>query len=54
MISPVLHSRMRRSALVAALERGVEQATMRGDIAYLDSVYAPSFRFKQSKNARSG
>src|SRR5712691_8910770 len=36
------------SAVVAALERRIEQATMRGDVAYLDSVYAPSFRFKHS------
>ena len=36
------------SAVVAALERSIEQATMRGDVAYLDSVYAPSFRFKHS------
>jgi len=36
------------SAVVSALERSIEQATMRGDVAYLDSVYAPSFRFKHS------
>ena len=36
------------SGLIAALERRVELATMRGDGAYLDSVYAPSFRFKHS------
>lgn len=36
------------SAVIAALERRIEQATMRGDVAYLDSVYAPSFRFKHS------
>jgi ketosteroid isomerase-like protein len=36
------------SAVLAALERSVEQATMRRDVAYLDSVYAPSFRFKHS------
>jgi ketosteroid isomerase-like protein len=36
------------SATLVALERSVEQATMRGDAAYLDSIYAPSFRFKHS------
>jgi len=36
------------SAAIAALERRVEAATMRGDVAFLDSVYAPSFRFKHS------
>ncbi len=39
---------MRDSAVLVALERRVEQATMRGDVAYLDSMYAPSFRFKHS------
>jgi len=39
------------SAVVAALERRIEQATIRGDVAYLDSVYAPSFRFKHSTGA---
>ena len=36
------------SATVAALEQRVELATARGDVAYLDSVYATSFRFKHS------
>lgn len=36
------------SAEIAALEHRVEEATMRGDVAFLDSVYAPSFRFKHS------
>lgn len=36
------------SALIAAMERRIESATMRRDVAYLDSVYAPSFRFKHS------
>lgn len=36
------------SAEIAALEHRVEQATLRGDVAYLDSVYAPSFRFTHS------
>ncbi len=38
----------RDSAAIAALEYRVEQATQRGEVAYLDSIYAPSFRFKHS------
>lgn len=53
MLSPVVIGAQSRagssdSATVAALERKVEQATQRGDVAFLDSVYAPSFRFKHS------
>ncbi len=36
------------SAAVAALEQRVEEATMRRNVAFLDSVYAPTFRFKHS------
>lgn len=36
------------SAALVALEHRVEQATLRGDVPFLDSVYAPSFRFKHS------
>ena len=36
------------SATLVTLEHRVEQATQRGDVAFLDSVYAPSFRFKHS------
>ena len=36
------------SAALAALEHRVEQATLRADVPFLDSVYAPSFRFKHS------
>jgi ketosteroid isomerase-like protein len=36
------------SAAIALLERRVEDAVVRGDAAFLDSVYAPSFRFKHS------
>lgn len=36
------------SALLVAIELRIESATMRRDVAYLDSVYAPSFRFKHS------
>ena len=42
------------SAVVAALEHRIEQATLRGDVAYLDSVYAPSFRFKHSTGESFG
>jgi len=36
------------SAAIAGLERRVEDAVVRGDAAFLDSVYAPTFRFKHS------
>ncbi len=36
------------SSVIAALEHRVERATMERDAAFLDSVYAPSFRFKHS------
>ncbi|HEV2125127.1 MAG TPA: nuclear transport factor 2 family protein [Chloroflexota bacterium] len=31
---------------IAALEHRVEEATRLGDVAFLDSIYAPTFRFK--------
>ena len=36
------------SAALAAMELRIESATMRRDVTYLDSVLAPSFRFKHS------
>ncbi len=36
------------SAILVALELRVEQATMRGEVASLDSIYAPSFRFQHA------
>jgi ketosteroid isomerase-like protein len=36
------------SATIAALEKRVETAVAKRDAAFLDSVYAPSFRFKHS------
>ena len=42
------------SAVVATLEGRIEKATMRGDVAFLDSVYAPSFRFKHSTGDLEG
>ena len=36
------------SAAIALLEQRVETATAQRDAAFLDSVYAPSFRFKHS------
>jgi ketosteroid isomerase-like protein len=36
------------SAAIAALEQRVETAVARGDAAFLESVYAPSFRFRHS------
>jgi ketosteroid isomerase-like protein len=39
------------SAAIAQIEQRIEQATARGDVAYLDSVYAPSFRFRHSTGA---
>ncbi len=36
------------SSVIAALEHRVERATMERDAAFLDSAYAPSFRFKHS------
>jgi ketosteroid isomerase-like protein len=38
----------RDSAAVAALEVRVEDAVLRGDAAFLDRVYAPTFRFKHA------
>jgi hypothetical protein len=34
--------------ILAALEHRVEDATRRGDVVFLDSIYAPSFRFTHS------
>ena len=36
------------SAMIAALEQRIEDAVTRRDAAFLDSVYAPTFRFKHS------
>ena len=36
------------SAAIAALERRVEDAFVKRDVAFLDSAYAPGFRFKHS------
>ena len=36
------------SATIARLEHRIEDALVRRDAAFLDSVYAPSFRFKHS------
>ena len=36
------------SAAIAALELRVEDATLRRDVGFLDSVYAPTFRFKHA------
>lgn len=36
------------SATIAALERQVEDAVVRRDGAFLDSIYAPTFRFKHA------
>jgi hypothetical protein len=36
------------SATIAALERQVEDAVVRRNAVYLDSIYAPTFRFKHS------
>lgn len=36
------------SASIATLEQRVERAVMAKDAAFLDSIYAPSFRFKHS------
>ena len=38
----------RDSAAIAALERRIEDAVVRRDAAFLDSAYAPTFRFKHS------
>ena len=38
----------RDSARIAALERRIEDAVVRRDAAFLDSVYARTFRFKHS------
>jgi Domain of unknown function (DUF4440) len=39
------------SAAVATLEYRVEEATMRRNVTFLDSLYAPTFRFKHSTGA---
>lgn len=39
------------SATIARLEHRIEDAVVRRDAAFLDSVYAPSFRFKHSTGA---
>lgn len=39
------------SAAIAALERRVEAAVLHRDAAVLDSIYAPTFRFKHSTGA---
>jgi ketosteroid isomerase-like protein len=36
------------SATIVALEHQVEEATVRADVAFLDSIYAPGFRFTHS------
>ena len=42
---------MSDSVTIVTLEHRVELATQSGDVAFLDSVYAPSFRFKHSTGA---
>jgi hypothetical protein len=41
-------SQSRDSAAIAILERRIEEANVRRDATFLDSVYASSFRFKHS------
>jgi hypothetical protein len=45
---PAEVSSHRDSAIIARLEQRIETGVVRRDVAFLDSVYAPSFRFKHS------
>ena len=46
---PALYQQRNDSAIVALLEHQVEAAVLRRDMAYLEGVYAPDFRFKHSE-----